>query len=111
MDIELLAVSVGKPAALGIWQDEEVISGIKKTPLSVASVMVGETNIAGDGQADLTVHGGPDKAIYIYAADHWPWWEADAKFTGGPASFGENLTIEGADEHTIRIGDASNGTG
>jgi MOSC domain-containing protein YiiM len=105
MNIELLAVSVGKPAPLGMWQDEEVISGIKKTPLSAASVIVGETNIAGDGQADLTVHGGPDKAIYIYAADHWPWWEADAKFTAAPASFGENLTIEGADEHTIRIGD------
>jgi MOSC domain-containing protein YiiM len=105
MDIRLLAVSVGKPAVLGIWQDEEVISGIKKSPLTVASVAVSETNIAGDGQADLTVHGGPDKAVYIYAADHWPWWEADAKFMGAPASFGENLTIEGADEHTVRIGD------
>jgi MOSC domain-containing protein YiiM len=105
MDIKLLAVSVGQPAPLGIWEGEEVISGIKKTPLSVASVAVGETNIAGDGQADLTVHGGPDKAVYIYAADHWPWWEAEAKFAAAPASFGENLTIEGADEHEIRIGD------
>lgn len=105
MNIDLLAVSVGKPAPLGLWQGEPVVSGIKKTPLTVASVAVGETNIAGDGQADLTVHGGPDKAIYVYAADHWPWWEADAKFAGRPASFGENLTIEGADEHTVRIGD------
>ncbi|MDZ4869169.1 MAG: MOSC domain-containing protein [Alphaproteobacteria bacterium] len=105
MNVELLAVSVGKPSPLGIWQDEEIISGIKKSPLTVASVAVGETNIDGDGQADLTVHGGPDKAVYIYAADHWPWWEAEAQFKGEPASFGENLTIEGADEHTVRIGD------
>ena len=105
MDLNLLAVSVGMPAPLGVWQGEPVVSGIRKTPLIAASVAVSETNIAGDGQADLTVHGGPDKAIYIYAADHWPWWEADAKFASGPASFGENLTIEGADEHTVRIGD------
>lgn len=66
---------------------------------------VDTTNIAGDGQADLTVHGGADKAVYAYPADHWPWWKAEAGFDAAPASFGENLTLRGADEHAIRIGD------
>jgi MOSC domain-containing protein YiiM len=68
-------------------------------------VFVGATNIAGDGQADLTVHGGHDKVIYAYPADHWPWWQTEAHFTAAPASFGENLTLAGADEHAVRIGD------
>lgn len=105
LTLNLLAVSVGLPAHLGLWQGEPVTSGIRKTPVATAGVTVGQTNVAGDGQADLTVHGGPDKAVYVYPADHWPWWEADAKFNAAPASFGENLTVEGGDEHTVRIGD------
>src|SRR5262245_19236313 len=93
------------PAHLGQWQGEDVISGIRKAPLDAPNVAVGETNIAGDGQADLTVHGGPDKAVYAYPADNWPWWKAQANFEGKPAAFGENLTLEGADEDVIRIGD------
>jgi MOSC domain-containing protein YiiM len=105
MNLDLLAVSVGMPAPLGRWQGEPIMSGIKKTPLASPSVVVGVTNIAGDGQADLTVHGGEDKAIYVYSADHWPWWQSEAKFTAAVASFGENLTLKGGDEHTVRIGD------
>lgn len=93
------------PAPLGQWQGEDIISGIRKTPVSGGGVAVRATNIDGDGQADLTVHGGPDKAIYIYPSDHWPWWKAQAQFEAGPASFGENLTVRGSDEHAIRIGD------
>lgn len=93
------------PAPLGIWQGEEVVSGIRKTPLSSPTVTVGATNLAGDGQADLTVHGGPDKAVYAYPADNWPWWKEHAHFDAAPASFGENLTVRGADEHAVRIGD------
>jgi len=103
--LNLLAVSVGKPAPLGDWRGEPVTSAIRKAPLAVETVGVGETNIEGDGQADLSVHGGPDKAVYAYPADHWPWWKAEAAFEARPAAFGENLTLQGADEHAIRIGD------
>jgi len=103
--LDLLSVNVGMPAPLGTWQGERIISGIRKAPDSGPRVAVGATNIDGDGQADLTVHGGPDKAVYIYPADHWPWWKAQAQFEAAPASFGENLTVRGADEHAIRIGD------
>ena len=105
LSLELLAVSVGMPAPLGVWQGEEIVSGIRKHVVAGDTVTVGSTNIAGDGQADLSVHGGPDKAIYAYPADHWPWWKEQAQFDGAPASFGENLTVRGADEHAVRIGD------
>lgn len=103
--LKLIATSVGMPAPLGVWHDEEVVSGIRKAPLQSPAVAVGATNIVGDGQADLTVHGGPDKAVYAYPSDHWPWWKEKARFDAAVASFGENLTVEGADEHAIRIGD------
>lgn len=103
--LQLIATSVGMPAPLGSWQGEEVESGIRKTPLSAPMVTVATLNLAGDGQADLTVHGGPDKAIYAYPADNWPWWKDQARFDAVPASFGENLTVKGADEHAVRIGD------
>lgn len=105
MRLDLLAVSVGKPAPHGTWQGERVLSGIRKTPLATPHVFVGETNIDGDGQADLTVHGGRDKAVYAYPADNWPWWRNEAAFDPRPASFGENLTLQGATENDVRIGD------
>ncbi len=58
----------------------------------------------GDGQADLSVHGGPDKAVYTYPSEHWPWWQAQ-RFACVPATFGENLTLAGATESDVRIGD------
>jgi MOSC domain-containing protein YiiM len=103
--LEILAVSVGMPAPLGVWQGEPIVSGIRKAPVHRAAIIVGETNIDGDGQADPDVHGGTDKAIYAYPADHWPWWKAEAGFDATPAAFGENLTVRGADEHAVRIGD------
>lgn len=103
--LDVVSVNVGMPAPLGVWQGEPVVSGIRKTAVSTATVRVGETNIEGDGQADLSVHGGPDKAIYAYPTDHWAWWKAEAGFDAKPAGFGENLTLSGADEHGVRIGD------
>lgn len=105
LTVELKATSVGKPAPLGEWQGEPVISSIRKTPLTIPIVFVDHTNIEGDQQSDLTVHGGVDKAVYAYSADHWPWWQSAAGYAAGFAGFGENLTIAGASEDEIRIGD------
>ena len=105
MRIALLSVNVAMPSTLGQWQGEAVISGIAKSPLTGTSVFVGSTNIAGDGQADLSVHGGPDKAVYAYPAIHWPWWESEKQLTCKPGRFGENLTLDGPDETAIAIGD------
>lgn len=70
------------------------------------SVHVGRTNIAGDGQADLEHHGGPDKAVLAYSAEHYPLWHRElgiANLAWG--GFGENLTIAGLDERLVCIGD------
>jgi MOSC domain-containing protein YiiM len=63
-------------------------------------------NIAGDGQADLQNHGGPDKAVLAYSADHYPLWRNELpQLDLRPGGFGENLTIRGITEHDVCIGD------
>jgi MOSC domain-containing protein YiiM len=105
MKLRLLSVNVRQPAPIGIRAGETIISAIAKTPVSAERVRIGVTNIEGDAQADLTVHGGADKAIYAYPQDHWSWWEGDHGLHCRPATFGENLTIRGADESAVAIGD------
>jgi MOSC domain-containing protein YiiM len=105
MRLTLISVSVGLPAPLGVWQGETVASGIRKSPVPQSSIRAGLTNLEGDGQADLSVHGGVDKAVYAYPVDHWDWWKDQAGFVAQAASFGENLTLQGADEEAVRIGD------
>lgn len=105
MRLALINVSVGLPAPLGVWQGEPVLSGIRKRPVPAPDIRVMKTHLDGDGQADLTVHGGPDKAVYAYPVDHWPWWTTEAGYDAAAASFGENLTLQGADEEDLRIGD------
>jgi MOSC domain-containing protein YiiM len=105
LTLELLSVNVGRPAPLGVWQGEEIISGIRKSPVSGQTISASELNLDGDEQADLSVHGGEDKAIYAYPADNWPWWRDTAQFAAAPASFCENLTTRGGDETSVRIGD------
>ena len=105
LELKLLSVNVARPHRLGEQAGEPVISAIAKKPISGASVVVRPTNIAGDSQANLEKHGGPDKAIYAYPADHWPWWEKEHHFHCAPGLFGENLTVQGADETQVNIGD------
>jgi MOSC domain-containing protein YiiM len=105
--IELLSVNVALPEVIGVRRGRPVLSGILKHPVRSEIVEVGRTNIVGDGQADLRAHGGPDKAVYAYTADHFPWWTAQMKPDQpyGPGALGENLTIAGIDEAGLRIGD------
>ena len=105
LKLDLLSVNVGRPVPLGVWQGQEIVSGIRKLPVSAATIAVTSVNLDGDEQADLSVHGGEDKAIYAYPADNWPWWQETAQFAGAPAAFGENLTTRGGDETSVRIGD------
>lgn len=80
-------------------------SAIVKTPVSGA-VFVGIAGVAGDAQADDTQHGGIDRAVLAYSADHYSHWQAEIGNPGmGPGGFGENLTIAGLDETTVHIGD------
>jgi len=105
MDFRILSVNTGRARVIGAVHGEPVMSGIDKKLVAVDSVFVRTLGIDGDEQADLTVHGGADKAVYAYPAEHWPWWEAEKNLSCRPATFGENLTLEGADENAVAIGD------
>jgi MOSC domain-containing protein YiiM len=105
MELRLLSLCVGHPKVIAHINGGPVLSGIAKQPVTRESVFVGTTNIEGDSQADLTVHGGADKAVYAYSADNWPWWEHEQMQPCAPNTFGENLTLEGADETQVAIGD------
>jgi MOSC domain-containing protein YiiM len=99
------AVYVGQPTVIGMSRGKPVVSGIAKRPVTESSVFVGRTNIAGDGQADRVNHGGPDKAVYAYPAEHLGAWKTERGYSDGPAMFGENISIVGVLEDEARIGD------
>ncbi|MDE2183878.1 MAG: MOSC domain-containing protein [Alphaproteobacteria bacterium] len=101
----ILSVNVGLPKVIGVAGGEPVLSGIAKHPVCGAQVMVRTAAIDGDGQADLENHGGADKAVYVYPAVHWSWWESEHRLPCRPATFGENLTLENGDERDVAIGD------
>jgi MOSC domain-containing protein YiiM len=90
----------------------EVLTGIAKHP-AAGVVTVGPLGLAGDEQADLSVHGGPGKAVYAYPAEHYPFWQtvraqarvADWGAVLPPGSMGENLTLSGLVEAEAWIGD------
>ena len=101
---KVLAVSVSLPKDVEI-NGHVVRTGIFKSPVD-GRRLVSATNIEGDGQADLTVHGGPEKAVYVYASEHYPAWreELDEELAVWGA-FGENLTTVGLVETDVHIGD------
>jgi MOSC domain-containing protein YiiM len=69
-------------------------------------VRVTALNLAGDEQADLTVHGGPSKAVYVYPSEHYEFWRKELPQTKLPwGMFGENLTSEGLSESDLNVGD------
>jgi len=79
-------------------------SAIWKSPVS-GRVAVRGVNIDGDDQADRAVHGGPDQAVYAYAAEDTEWWAAELGRGLGPGTFGENLTTRGIDVTGARVGE------
>jgi MOSC domain-containing protein YiiM len=100
----VLAVFVGRPRVIGEVRGRPVESGIAKQRVAAASLALGETNLAGDRQADLSVHGGPDMAVYAYASEHYRAWQADG-FTLDVGGVGENVALAGVTEHDVRLGD------
>lgn len=105
--IEVVAVNVGTPKVLLSGPDQErVYSSIAKQPVPLGtSLWLSSGNLAGDAQADLSVHGGPDKAVYAYPSEHLPAWTVELGGPLGDAAFGENLSTLGAVEVDVRIGD------
>lgn len=101
---EILCVCVGLPITV-VSQGREVVTGIFKKPVQ-GTIKLRKLNLDGDAQADLTVHGGPDKAVYSYSAEHYPWWrEQMPDFDFEYGQFGENLTTQNMLESDVCIGD------
>ncbi len=105
----ILSIQVGLPILiddpqLADGQGRPWRSGIYKLPVS-GPVRAGKTGLAGDGQADLAVHGGVDKAVYAYPVEHYPFWQAQLGQQLPYGAFGENLTVEGLLEEEVCIGD------
>jgi MOSC domain-containing protein YiiM len=101
--VKVLSVNVGLPREVS-WQGKTVRTGIFKEPVA-GPVALRKLNLDGDQQADLTVHGGPDKAVYAYPSEHYAYWREQFPEINLPwGMFGENLTIEGLAEEQVSIG-------
>jgi MOSC domain-containing protein YiiM len=102
--MELISINVGRPREVS-WQGKTVLTAIFKSPVE-GPIKLRTLNLEGDGQADLSVHGGPNKAAYIYPAEHYEFWRgelSDMELTWG--HFGENFTTQGLLEENVQIGD------
>ncbi|MFZ4715566.1 MAG: MOSC domain-containing protein [Bacteriovoracaceae bacterium] len=102
--MKILSIQVGMPKEIS-YKGDTFQTGIFKNPVS-GKVQVHETKLEGDGQADLNVHGGHDKAIYAYSHDTYEWWKETRNLSHLPnGAMGENLTVENLDEKLVFVGD------
>ncbi len=103
--MKVISINVGLPRDV-LWRGRTVRTSIFKEPVP-GPVRVERLNLAGDRQSDLTVHGGADKAVYVYPSEHYAYWRSALPGVDLPwGAFGENLTTEGlGDERTVSIGD------
>jgi MOSC domain-containing protein YiiM len=102
--MRLVSVNVARPR-LAVYQGKTINTGIFKEPVP-GPVQLRTLNLDGDRQADLTVHGGPNKAVYGYPSEHYPFWREELRGLDLPwGMFGENFTTAGITEDNLRIGD------
>ena len=107
----VLSIQVGRVRPLQVGE-RKLMSAIGKGTVS-GHVAVGPLGLAGDEQADLSVHGGLSKAVYALPSQHLPWWQAQRQAKAAllfddvlaPGVLGENLSLEGLDEQQVFIGD------
>ncbi len=103
MSAHVVSVNVGRPAPLDTGR-RTVSSAIVKAPVE-GRVAVRGINLAGDDQADRSVHGGTEQAVYAYASEDTAWWSEQLDRPLGPGAFGENLTLAGLDVSGARVGE------
>jgi len=100
----VVSVNVGGPRLVQTTA-AAILTSIFKSPVK-GRVPIRGHNLEGDRQSDPTVHGGPYKAVYAYAVEHYDYWaEQLPGFELSPGMFGENLTTAGLDENVVKIGD------
>lgn len=104
MSPTLISLQVGVPRAI-TRNGQEVLTGIFKSSVE-KRVRMRSLNLDGDRQADLSVHGGPNKAVYAYPSENYPYWKNELPGVELPwGAFGENLTTSGLVESAVCIGD------
>jgi len=102
--MKLISVNVGMPREV-TWHGTRVSTGIFKTPVQ-GRIALRKLNLEGDGQADLSVHGGEYKAVYCYPLVHYEYWKHELPGRELPLGmFGENFTVDGPPESEIFLGD------
>jgi MOSC domain-containing protein YiiM len=100
----VLSVNIGLPRTV-VRRGRPVTTAIWKEPVA-GRVRLRTLNLAGDRQADLRVHGGPDKAVYAYPSEFYELWSRERpELELGPGAFGENLTTEGLLDGDVGVGD------
>ena len=103
-DKNLVSINVGLPRVV-ISNGDQILTGIFKEPVE-GRVMLRTLNLDGDRQADLSVHGGPTKAVYAYPSEHYDYWKRELPEMKLPwGMFGENFTTAGLFESELNIGD------
>lgn len=100
--MQLTTILVGQPTDIGT-PEKPVLSGIRKSSVA-GPVVVNETHLTGDRQADLSVHGGRDKAVYAYSSVHYAYWNQEFGRDLPAGHFGENLVIDELNEADELIG-------
>ena len=102
--MKIISVNVGLPREV-VWKGLAVQTAIFKEPVA-GTVAIRKLNLAGDQQADLTVHGGSGKAVYAYPVEHYEYWRKQLpNIALSWGAFGENLTTMGLSEDMLSIGD------
>ncbi len=102
--MKLISVNVGLPREVA-WKGKTVTTEIFKTAVD-GPIELRRHNLEGDKQADLSVHGGPMKAAYVYPLQHYEYWRKELPELDYPwGSFGENFTVDGMEEESVAIGD------
>jgi MOSC domain-containing protein YiiM len=99
----IISLNVGVPRHVE-WNHQRVVTGIFKEPI-VGPLTARRLGLNGDRQADLTVHGGPEKALYAYPSEHYDYWRMEIGRGLPWGMFGENLTTQGLLESAVRLGD------
>ena len=100
----VVSVNVGTPRQISVRRGRPMMSSIFKAPVD-GPVRVEGINLAGDRQADRRVHGGPEKAVYVYAREDADWWEDVLGVDIANGMFGENLTLAGVEVSGAVIGE------
>jgi MOSC domain-containing protein YiiM len=102
--VKVISLNVARPHLM-VYKGVTINTGIFKKPVT-GRIVLRTLNLDGDRQADLSVHGGPNKAVYGYASEHYEFWRQELPDTKLPwGAFGENFTTEGLREEELHVGD------